>query len=138
MTLTTTEQRYVETQTLGRLATARADGSLQNSPVGFTYDEESGTFDINGRNLGATQKFRNVEATGVVAFVIDDIVSRDPWVVRGVEVRGRAEVRRDQEPPNPYASRDVIRVHPHRIISWGVDPASPGMQSRAVEATDRG
>ena len=133
MALTTTEQQYLETQTLGRLATARPDGSLQNNPVGFSYDEATGTLDITGRNLGATQKFRNVETTPTVAFVVDDIVSRDPWLVRGVEVRGRAEARRNQEPPNPYASGEVIRIHPHRIISWGLDPANPRLNSRTVE-----
>ncbi|MDQ3569178.1 MAG: PPOX class F420-dependent oxidoreductase [Actinomycetota bacterium] len=137
MSLTTTEQQYLETQVLGRLATARADGSLQNNPVGFSYDETTGTINITGRNLGATQKFRNVASTGMVALVVDDIVSRDPWAVRGVEVRGRAEARRDQEPPNPYASREVIRIHPHRVISWGLDPANPGMNSREVGG-DRG
>lgn len=133
MTLTIAEQTYLETQTLGRLATARSDGSLQNNPVGFSYDTTTGTLDISGRNLVATQKFRNVARTKMVAFVVDDIASRDPWVVRGVEVRGRAEALDDEEPPNAYAGRGVIRIHPHRVISWGVDPAKPGMSSRVVD-----
>jgi len=138
MTLTTTERQYLETQILGRLATARPDGSLQNNPVGFSYDETTGSIDITGRNLAATQKFRNVASTGMVALVVDDLASRDPWVVRGVEIRGRAEAIRDQEPPSPDAGREVIRIHPQRIVSWGLDPAQPGMNSRSVEPGDRG
>lgn len=137
MTLTTTEQLYLKTQTLGRLATSRPDGSLQNSPVGFRYDDTTGTFVITGRNLGATQKFRNVAGTGMVAFVVDDIASRDPWIVRGVEVRGRGEALRDQGPPTPYGGREVIRIHPERIISWGLDPGRPGMTSRSVGPGER-
>ena len=37
------ELAYLATQRLGRLATAKADGTLQNSPVGFRYDEPTDT-----------------------------------------------------------------------------------------------
>jgi pyridoxamine 5'-phosphate oxidase family protein len=43
--------------------------------------------------------------------VIDDLASVDPWRPRGVEVRGRAEVS---------APRPMIRIHPDRIVSWGI------------------
>lgn len=130
--LTPEERQYLATQTLGRIATVRPDGSLQNNPVGFRYDEATGTFDIGGRNMGASRKFRNVAANGQVAFVVDDIASRNPWVVRGIEVRGRADAVRELEPQNASAVREVIRIHPSRIVSWGLDPTSPGMAGRDV------
>jgi pyridoxamine 5'-phosphate oxidase family protein len=43
--------------------------------------------------MGATRKFRNVQANGQVALVIDDPVSRDPWTVRGLQIRGVAPVQ---------------------------------------------
>jgi pyridoxamine 5'-phosphate oxidase family protein len=40
--------------------------------------------------------------------------------VRGIEIRGRAEALTDQEPPMPGMSAELIRIHPRRIISWGL------------------
>lgn len=132
MTLTEHEREYLATQPLGRLATRRPDGSLQNNPVGFSYDERTATITITGRALGATRKFHNVADNGQVALVIDDLVSRDPWVVRGIEFRGRAEALVDQEMTSSYTSPEVIRIHPRRIISWGIG-GEPGMRSRDVD-----
>lgn len=72
-----------------------------------------------------------------MAFVVDDIASRDPWVVRGIEVRGRAEALSDQEPQNSYSSGEVIRIHPSRVISWGLDPERPGMAGRNIDPAPR-
>jgi len=57
----------------------------------------------------------------------------EPLVVRGLEIRGSAEALSGQTPPNGYWSAEVIRIHPRRIITWGVGPE--GMRaSRAVPA----
>lgn len=133
MTLTHLERDYLAGQVLGRLATVRPDGSPQNNPVGFTYDPVAGTVDITGRAMGQTAKVRNVAGNGP-ALVVDDVASLDPWTVRGVEMRGRAEALSDQEPSSSHTSREVIRIHPRRVISWGIDPATPGMSGRDVEA----
>ncbi|CAN5677920.1 PPOX class F420-dependent oxidoreductase [soil metagenome] len=132
MTLTAQERDYLATQPLGRLATRRPDGSLQNSPVGFSYDERAGTIDIYGRALGTTRKFHNVADNGAVALVVDDLVSRNPWTVRGVEIRGQAEALVDQEPASSYTSREIIRIHPCRVISGGIVPDA-GRHSRDVD-----
>jgi pyridoxamine 5'-phosphate oxidase family protein len=88
--------------------------------------------------MGATRKYRNVLSHPNVALVVDDIASVDPWVVRGVEVRGPAEAQESQAPPGDGMSRQIIRVHPRRIISWGVDPNNPGMQARDLHTADTG
>jgi pyridoxamine 5'-phosphate oxidase family protein len=137
-TLTEAELAYLAGQTLGRLATVSADGAPQNNPVSFRYNAEHGTIDIGGLAMGNTRKFRNVQATGRAAFVVDDIASRSPWRVRGVEIRGDAEALVDQEPPGPHFSRELIRIHPRRVISWGLDPERPAMQSRSVGASSPG
>src|ERR1700728_303210 len=90
MTLDDFKRDYLASQPIGRLATVSNDGFPQVNPVGFSYNETTGTIDIGGRAMGGTRKFGNVEATGVAALVVDDLVSRDPWTVRGVEIRGRA------------------------------------------------
>jgi pyridoxamine 5'-phosphate oxidase family protein len=59
-----------------------------------------------------SKKFRDVARSGRAAIVIDDLASTDPWHPRAVEVRGRAEAI--------DGSRPVIRIHPERIVSWGL------------------
>jgi len=127
------ELEYLRSQRLGRLATLSPRGTLQNSPVGFQVDEEAGVIAVWGRDMGNTRKFHNVAANGQVAFVVDDLVSVSPWVVRGLEIRGSAEALSGQTPPSGYWSAEVIRIHPRRIITWGIGPEGT-RASRSVPA----
>jgi pyridoxamine 5'-phosphate oxidase family protein len=130
MVFTDAEIEYLQSQRLGRLATLTPEGNLQNSPVGFQLDEQSGVINVFGRSLGNTRKFHNVAANGKVAFVVDDIVSFSPWVVRCLEIRGTAEARTDD---GPEGSGDVIRIHPRRIISWGLGPDGDQGSKRDID-----
>jgi hypothetical protein len=47
--------------------------------------------DIGGHRVAATKKYRDVQANGWAAIVIDDLESIDPWTPRILEIRGRAE-----------------------------------------------
>src|SRR3954463_8565586 len=85
------EITYLRAADLGRLATIQPNGTPQVSPVGFTYNDELQTIDIAGYRMSQSQKFRNIAANDKVAFVVDDIASRDPWRVRCLEIRGVAE-----------------------------------------------
>jgi pyridoxamine 5'-phosphate oxidase family protein len=137
MSFTDLELEYLATQRLGRLATIGPDGFPQNSPVGFWINKELGTVDIGGHAMGTSRKFHSVQANPKVSFVVDDIESLQPWKVRGVEIRGVAEALTDQEPPMPGFSRELIRIHPRRIRSWGLDPALPYGSGRTVRAGSR-
>lgn len=127
MSFTDTELEYLSTQRLGRLATAQPDGTLQVSPVGFRYNEKTGTIDIAGHGMVRSRKFRNVAENGQAAFVIDDLASTQPWRPRCVEIRGEGEAI--PEPTDsawasaiPQTGFDgaIIRIHPKRIISFGI------------------
>ena len=100
---------------LGRIATVGADGTPHVVPVAFIYNAVRDTIDIGGYELEATKKFRDVSRTGRAAIVIDDLASTDPWHPRGIEVRGRGEAI---ALPTP-----LLRIHPERIISWGLEQA---------------
>jgi len=128
--LTDTERAYLQSQPLGRLATVDGNGAPQNNPIGVFLDEETGEILIGGGAMGASRKFRNVQANPQVALVIDDLVSRDPWTVRGLEIRGTAVAQSDVDPPVPFMSREVIRITPTWVASWGLDPAVQGQQIR--------
>ncbi|WP_328471131.1 PPOX class F420-dependent oxidoreductase [Actinoplanes sp. NBC_00393] len=112
MAFTEIEIQYLAGQHLGRLATLRPDGTLQNSPVGYRYNPETGTIDVPGYRMTASRKFRNVAANGQVAFVVDDLPSTNPWRVRCLEIRGTAEAIDDP---------GLIRIHPRQIISFGLE-----------------
>ncbi len=123
--LTDIERAYLRDQPLGRLATVDASGAPQNSPVGVFLDEESGDIVVGGGAMGGTRKFRNVQSNPHVAVVVDDLVSTDPWTVRGLEVRGTALALSDVDPPVPFMSREIIRITPTWVASWGLDPNAP-------------
>jgi pyridoxamine 5'-phosphate oxidase family protein len=130
ITLTEAERAYLKSQPLGRLATVDASGAPQNNPVGVFLDEETGDILIGGGRLGRTRKFRNVRANRHVALVVDDLVSRDPWTVRGVEIRGTGVALEDVDPPMPFMSREIIRITPTWVASWGIDSEAPRGESR--------
>ena len=130
------EREYLASQPLGRLATVSEVGLPQNNPVGFAFNEIAGTIDIGGRAMGDTRKFANVVATRVAALVVDDLVSRDPWTVRGIEIRGRAEAIRGLDSISPFAGGEIIRIFPIRIISWGLDPDRPDMHGRTISVSE--
>ena len=120
MDLNESQRAYLRTQHLGRLATVRRDGTPQNNPVGFTVTDD-GRIVIGGRDLGNTQKFKNVRVNPAVAFVVDDLASVDPWRPRMVEIRGRAEALDDAEPQGPGFSGERIVITPERVISFGLE-----------------
>jgi pyridoxamine 5'-phosphate oxidase family protein len=119
------ELDYLRGQALGRLATVDPTGAPQANPVGFLLDEETGQVVIGGMAMAKTRKFHNVAPDPKVAFVVDDILSTDPW-----RVRGEAEALSDAVPPRPGMGRELIRITPTWIGSWGIDPERPGMSVR--------
>ena len=139
MIFTDAEISYLASQQLGRLATVQSDGTVQVNPVGFTHNRALGTIDISGYRMAASQKFRNVAARDRVAFVVDDIISREPWQVRCLEVRGTAEQTRPGA-GQPAAGTDgaIIRIRPRRVISFGLDEAGRQSPLPALSARDVG
>jgi pyridoxamine 5'-phosphate oxidase family protein len=117
------ERAYLRTQRLARMATVDPDGQPQANPVGF-FPQEDGTVLVGGLAMGRTKKWRNLRANPKVALVVDDLASVRPWRVRGVEIRGVAELLVGPHGLGPHFSEEVIRIHPRRIHSWGLTPPS--------------
>ena len=101
-----------EGRKLARLATVGPDGTPHVVPVGFSVNEDLDAIEIRGRSLTESKKYRDVAQAGRAAVVVDDIASHDPWRVRGIEIRGRAEALDGERP--------LIRVHSERVVSWGL------------------
>lgn len=136
MSLTEAERAYLAAQRLGRLATAQPDGTLQVSPVGFRWNSGTGTIDIGGFNMAASRKFRNVAANGRVAFVVDDLASVDPWRVRCVEIRGHGEAIAEPTDSLAPVGGPIIRIHPRRIISFGIEDGDREAHQLAISKRD--
>jgi pyridoxamine 5'-phosphate oxidase family protein len=103
-----------EGRRLARVATVGRDGTPHVVPSGFVHNVELDTIDVTGRSVEQTKKWRDVARSGRAAVVVDDLASVNPWRPRAVEVRGRGEAV-----PGPEA---LIRIHPERIVSWGLGP----------------
>jgi pyridoxamine 5'-phosphate oxidase family protein len=134
------EIEFMKAADLARLATIQPDGTLQNSPVGFSYNEALGTVDIHGYRMSKSRKFRNLAANNTVALVIDDIASRDPWRVRCLEIRGTAEQaesgERRAESNGDEIDTAIIRITPRRIISFGIDDTETEPHMLAADSRD--
>jgi pyridoxamine 5'-phosphate oxidase family protein len=128
MSFTASELEYLTGQPLGRIATVQPDGTLQVSPVTFRYNAATGSIDVSGYNLTASRKFKNIADNGKVAFVVDDLASVQPWRPRCVEIRGHAEALADAD------DGPIIRIHPERIISFGIDETDTPAHSLTVNA----
>lgn len=100
---------------LARLATVGADGTPHVAPVGWRLADD-GAIEVEGISLDRTKKYRDIRATGRAAIVVDDVLP--PWQPRGVEVRGRAEALAGPRP--------LIRIHPERVVSWGIESQRMG------------
>ena len=122
-----TEQEiaYIKSQRLTRIATVSADMQPDVAAVGFEFDGHylyvGGHGDARSR-----RKHKNVESGNhKVALIMDDLVSVQPWVARGIRIYGTAEVveRNGMFGPGWY-----LRITPTTSWSWGINPVEPGQQ----------
>jgi pyridoxamine 5'-phosphate oxidase family protein len=109
-------------QRLAHLATVGSDGTPHVTPVGMWSLGPEEVVEVTGHDFAATKKFRDVARSGSAAIVIDDVLP--PWRPRGVEIRGPAEAL--------HAPRPHIRIHPRRVIAWGLDDTQRGRNARDV------
>ena len=121
MELTPVQIAYLASQRLGRLATAGADHKPHVVPTSFRYNPELGTIDVGGLRVSDTKKYRDVQANGWAAIVVDDLVSTNPWRPRMLEIRGRAEaVPSGGEHLGPPFGESFIRIYPDKVNSFGL------------------
>jgi pyridoxamine 5'-phosphate oxidase family protein len=120
--LTPAQIEYLTTQRLGRLATAGPDHKPHVVPTSFFYNRELGALDVGGHHVATTKKYRDVQANPWAAFVIDDLVSVNPWTPRMLEIRGRAEaIPAGGAHLGPGFGAAFIRIFPEKVNSYGID-----------------
>lgn len=118
MGFTDAELAYLRSQPLARLATRAAAGQPDVVPVAFEFDGTA--FWIGGgATFPATRKARNVaEGNAEVALVVDDLVSFDPFIARGLRVYGRAEP--PVERTGTVGPGHYLRITPVESWSWNL------------------
>jgi pyridoxamine 5'-phosphate oxidase family protein len=125
------EIEYLNDQRLGRLATVNERGEPHVVPVAFRYNDRVDAVDIGGHNFAKSKKYRDARATGRAALVVDDVLP--PWRARGIEIRGRVEIHAEGGGEvGPGFAPDLIRIHPERIVGWGIDSDAFSPNSRSV------
>ncbi len=133
---TPAEIAYITQQRVGRVATIGPDGQPHVVPVGYRYNPEEDSIDIGGRG-GLTQRkhYRDLARNPKVAFVIDDIHSMNPWTIRGIEIRGEAEILASGgQTIQPFFGPDMIRIRARRLLTWGIESKDAPTTARpAVE-----
>jgi pyridoxamine 5'-phosphate oxidase family protein len=128
------ELEYIKSRSLARLATVQPNGTVQVNPITYRFDDESSVFEIGGFDIVKSRKYRNIADNGKVALVIDDVVSTDPWRIRCLEIRGKGTVEFRPE-AFPDLDPEIIRIHPQRIISFGID--SPDKEPHELVSHNR-
>jgi pyridoxamine 5'-phosphate oxidase family protein len=124
MSFTDEEIAYLRSQMTARFATVEPDGQPDVVPVALEYD---GTyFWVGGPpTVTKTRKFRNLAAGNEkVAFVFDDMVSFEPFIVRGIRVYGVADQpfeRVGMVGPGVY-----LRITPTVSWSWNLEGEPAG------------
>jgi pyridoxamine 5'-phosphate oxidase family protein len=131
---TASEISYLNSQRLGRLATVGADGQPHVVPVGFRYNPDEDAIEIGGHSgFARRKKYRDVSHNPRVAFVVDDVVSVNPWRVRGLEIRGHAEVlATGGEALAAGLDPEMFRIRARRVVSWGIDSDMVSLRARSV------
>ena len=132
-TFTAKELEYLRGQRLARLATADQRGAPHVVPLALHLSADGRAIEVSGRSFGSTKKYRNIKANPRVAILVDDLASVDPWMPRGIEIRGIAELHEPgdgTEGPNG-PDQGWARIRPERIVSWGIE-APADRQARSV------
>ena len=126
MAFSVEELAYLRSQPLGRLATRSPDGQPDVVPVAYEFDGVQFWVGGSGDTVLATRKVRNVVVAGgaEVALVVDDMVSFDPFVARGIRIYGRAEppVRRT----GLVGTGHYMPIIPTVSWSWNMEAAPVG------------
>ncbi|MFL6129568.1 MAG: PPOX class F420-dependent oxidoreductase [Mycobacteriales bacterium] len=132
---TDAEREYLTGSTMGRMATVGPDGQPHLVPVTFAFNAAEDAIDVGGIDFGNSKKWRDGKRNPRVTFLVDE-----SWGTgaKAIEIRGTAEAHETGgesiHPRFPNFKPQFLRIRPHRIVAWGVEPAGEGTFS--VNARD--
>ena len=109
VSFTDEELTYLPSQPIARFASIGGSQQPDVVPVAFEFDGAYFWVGGSGDTVLRTRKFRNIEAGyRKVALVVDDMVSFDPFIARGIRVYGNG--RRSRRAPR-HGGAGVLPAH---------------------------
>ncbi len=111
MGFTDNEVRYILERKLGRIAIVSSEQDPHIVPV--TYEFDGSYFYLSGWNIKYGPRFTNMQPSGRVSLLIDDLTTATLWVPRGIEITGNAETLEKGE-------LSYLRIRPVSKTSWGL------------------
>src|SRR5213594_2385705 len=108
---TDNEVRYILERKLARIAMVSSGQEPHIVPV--TYEFDGSCFYLSGWNIKYGPRFTEMQPTGRVSMLIDDLTTANLWVPRGIEVTGRAETQERGE-------LHYLKIIPVSKTSWGL------------------
>jgi pyridoxamine 5'-phosphate oxidase family protein len=111
------EIAYIKSQHIVRMATVSKTYQPDVAPLVFQFEGDK--FLISGFDIPKTLKYKNIQSGNeLVALVLDDLASVNPWKPRGIKIHGKAEIIET-------GGRKVLIITPLKLWSWGIEEASP-------------
>jgi pyridoxamine 5'-phosphate oxidase family protein len=127
------EIAYLQSKTMGRLATTGADGRPHLVPLTYRFNTDEDAIDIGGVDFANSKKWRDMLQIPRVAFPLD---GASPNRAHAIEIRGDAEPHLSGgnliNPRFPNFKPEFVRVRPHRILSWGLESEGFAPHARTV------
>jgi pyridoxamine 5'-phosphate oxidase family protein len=116
------EIAYLQSNTMGRLATIGSDGRRHLVPLTYRFNADEDAIDIGGVDFPNTKKWRDMLQNPHVVFLVDDASLAG---AHAIEIRGDAEPPSSSgeliNPRFPNFKPEFVRVRPHRVVSWGIE-----------------
>lgn len=113
------EVACLDSPLLARLATVAAAGQPTADAVGFRFAGER--FHVGCHALARSRTYRNIAVGNrLVALIVDDLASVEPWTPRGIKVHGTAGiVTRD----GMFGPGEYFEITP--TVSWSGGIVAP-------------
>lgn len=134
---TPAEADYLQSQSMGRLATIGPDGRPHIVPLTYVFNPDEDTIDLGGIDFANGKKWRDANGNPNITFLVDDF---SPTEAHAVEIRGDAEIHEQGgsaiNPRFPNFVEQFIRLRPRRVVSWGLNDGT-GMTADGFRSSSR-
>jgi pyridoxamine 5'-phosphate oxidase family protein len=132
---TESEIQYLKSQTLGRIATVSRDGQPDVVPVAFEVDGNYIWIGSRTQEIFKMGKryFNVTKGNNKVAFVVDDLVSVNPFTPRSIKIYGTAEIT---DHTGRFGPGKYLKITPNISWSLGINGPMPNYNSLQSGQTD--
>lgn len=111
---------------LAHIATSTLKGMPHVVPLRAMMNETGDKVLVLGNSMTQSYKYRQVQKNPQVAIVWDAVVTEPERGIKGIEVRGIAEIKQNPGDKDPH-----FEVTPTKVFSWGInEPAADSFEQK--------